>query len=161
MGISIAPLLCASLFPLPFVEGNKKKSPTNFFHLFLPSFFLSRTYAIADIKAIANIASNPGIAGFGVGVAFFSVAGGAVGFGVGFIADVAVGFGVSPDANVGVGTGVSPGANVGVDVGVTSSASVDVDATDHIQVRIVDKPVSVLIAIAETFQIPATALVFV
>ena len=65
----------------------------------LPS-LLSRIYTIADITAIANIASNPGTAGFDVGVG--------------------VGAGDSQGANVGVGVGVgggvSPGANVGVGV---------------------------------------------
>ena len=85
-----------------------------------------------------------------------------VGFGFPSELDVAAaGFGVSPGANVDVGLGVTPGADVGVGVGVSSGASVSVAVTDHIQVRIVDKRVSVFVAIAETFHVPATTLVFV
>ena len=124
-------------------------------------------YAIATSPTIANIAPNPGTADFGVGVAFSSAPGGAVGCAVGFgfppALGVAAGFAVSPGANVGVGLGfgVSPGANVGVGAGVPSGASVSVDVTDHIQVCILDKRFSVFVAIAETFHVPATALVFV
>ena len=122
---------------------------------------LSSRYPIASIVAIANATSNPGDVGVGFG--FSSPVGGAVGVtvGVGFAIGVAAGFAVSPGANVGVGLGVTPAANVGVGVGVPSDDSADAGVTDHVQVCILDKPVSVLVAIADKFQVPAATLVFV
>jgi hypothetical protein len=96
LSITIIPFLFSSLF---------FSYPSSL----LPS-LLSRIYAIADITAIANIASNPGTAGFdvGVGVGFFSVVGVAVAFGVVFTPGVAFRFGVTPGANVGVGVVLLP-----------------------------------------------------
>nr|CBH39528.1 hypothetical protein BSM_30070 [uncultured archaeon] len=96
---------------------------------------LNHIYAIPVSTAIANTTSNPG------------------GFGIGVVGVVGV---ASSGGAVGVAVGVTLGANVGV--GVSSGTSVDVGLTDHIQVCILDKPVSVLVAIAKTFQVPATAL---
>ena len=104
-------------------------------------------YATAKIAARAKTGVNPGMAGLadfaGVGVA------------------IDVGRGESLDLGVCVtnGDGAVATADVGVGIEVIFTAGVDV--TCHIHVCISDKPVVVFVAIAETFQVPMTELVFV
>jgi len=100
---------------------------------------------MAEIAARANTGSNPGTAG----LADFA--------GVGVALDV--GRGECLDLGVGVSNGVGVAADVGVGFEVIFAA--DVDVTCHIHVCISDKPVVVFVAIADTFQVPMTALVFV
>jgi len=79
--------------------------------------------------------------------------------GVGVTIDV--GRGESLDLGVGVtnGDGAVATADVGVGVDVIFTAGVAV--TRHIHVCKSDKPVVAFVAIAETFQVPMTELVFV
>ena len=106
-----------------------------------PSLFFpcKNKYVTAKIATKANPASNPGGAGVGVDV--------------------------GPGEGLDVGVGVTDGDGVGVEVmftaGVGVGVTVDVSVTLHIHVCIFDNPVVVLVAIAETFQVPTTALVFV
>ena len=109
------------------------------FHL-SPLFFLCKSrYATAKIATKTNPASNPGGAGVGV--------------------DTDVGLGEGLD----VGVGVTDGDGVGVEVMFTAGVgvAVGVSVTHHIHVCVSDNPVVVLVAIAETFQVPITALAFV
>ena len=61
------------------------------------------------------------------------------------------------------GVGVTPGARVGagVTLGANVGEGVAVRVTCHIHECVSDNPVVVLVAIADTFQDPITALVFV
>ena len=76
--------------------------------------------------------------------------------GVGVTIDV--GRGECLDLGVGVTNGAVATADVGVGVEVIFSTGVAV--TRHIHVCISDKPVVAFVAIAETFQVPMTELVF-
>lgn len=115
-------------------------------HLSSSPFFLNnRRYATAKMVARANTGSNPGTAG----LADFA--------GVDVALDV--GRGDCLDLGVGVSKGVGATADVGVGADVTFTAGVEV--TCQIQVWISDKPVVVSVAIADTFQVPMTALVFI
>ncbi len=81
-----------------------------------------------------------------------------VGVGVGGVKLGVSGVGVAEEGvDVGVKFAAGVGEGFGVGVGVTLSTGV----TFQSQVCRADKPVSVFVATAETFQIPATALVFV
>jgi len=110
-------------------------------HFFLCKIRCAKT--AAKIAAKANSASKPGGDGTGVGVAVVPGEG------------LCAGVGVAAKE----GIGVTAGVGVGVGVGVIFNAEIDV--TCHIHECISDVPFVVLIAIAETFQIPTTALVFV
>ena len=79
--------------------------------------------------------------------------------GVGVTIDV--GRGECLDLGVGVTNGDGAVATVDVGVGVEVIFTAGVAVTRHIHVCISDKPVVVFVAIAETFQVPMTALVFV
>lgn len=104
-------------------------------------------YATAKIAARAKTGVNPGMAGLadfaGVGVA------------------IDVGIGECLDFGVGVTNGDGAVATADVGVGVEVIFAVGVAVTHHIHVCISDKPVVAFVAIAETFQVPMTKLVFV
>ena len=119
-------------------------------HTHLPSspFFLNNSrYATAKIAARANTGLNPDTAGLadfaGVGVA------------------IDIGRGESLDVGVGVTNGDGAVATADVGVGVEVIFATGVAVTRHIHVCKSDKPFVKFVVIAETFQVPMTALMFV